>query len=110
MSRSRIPKKSPLKDHPVDPEACRRAADTFSAMGDPNRTMILAHLARGERCVSDLAAELGVSESAVSQHLRLLRTLRLVRPRRQGRHVYYSLDDQHVEILLEVCLEHAQGS
>lgn len=109
MSRARTKKKQTFKDLPVDPEACRRAADTFSAMGDPNRTMILAHLARGERCVSDLAAELGVSESAVSQHLRLLRTLRLVRRRRQGRHVFYSLDDHHVEILLEVCLEHALG-
>ena len=94
---------------PVDPELCRQAAETFSAMGDPSRAMILVYLARGEHCGSDLAGLLGISESAVSQHLRLLRTLRLVRPRRQGRHVYYSLDDHHVEILLSVCLEHVQG-
>ena len=105
-----IEKKKPMPvGAPVDPEVCRQAADTFSAMGDPNRTMILVHLSRGERCVSDLAAELGVSESAVSQHLRLLRNLRLVRPRRDGRHVYYSLDDHHVEILLSVCMEHVHG-
>ncbi len=97
------------KLEPVDPEHCRLAAATFSAMGDASRATILVHLSRGERCVSDLAAELGISESAVSQHLRLLRTLRLVRPRRQGRHVYYSLDDHHVEVLLDVCLEHVRG-
>lgn len=85
-------------------------ADTFSAMGDPSRTMILLHLARGERCVSDLAALVGISESAISQHLRLLRTLRLVRPRKEGRHVYYTLDDHHVQTLLGVCLEHVQGT
>lgn len=84
-------------------------AETFSAMGDPSRALILLHLRRGEHCVSDLAGLLGVSESAVSQHLRLLRTLRLVRPRRQGRNVFYRLDDQHVEQLLEVCLEHVTG-
>lgn len=84
-------------------------AEIFSAMGDPNRTMILMELARAERCVSDLATQLGVSESAVSQHLRLLRTLRLVRPRRQGRNVYYALDDEHVEALLKICLDHVRG-
>ena len=94
---------------PLDVEQCRQMADTFSAMGDSNRAMILLYLARGELCVSDLAARLGISESAVSQHLRLLRTLRLVRPRKEGRHVFYSLDDQHVEILLSVCMEHVQG-
>lgn len=99
----------PLKPDEIRPEDCRSMADTFSAMGDPNRAMILLHLAAGERCVSDLAGVLGISESAVSQHLRLLRTLRLVRPRKQGRHVFYALDDQHVKILLGVCLEHARG-
>ena len=105
----RAPKKSSPGQLTLDPELCRQAAETFSAMGDPSRVTILVHLAQGEHCVSDLAGRLGISESAVSQHLRLLRTLRLVRPRREGRHVYYSLDDHHVEILLSVCLEHAQG-
>jgi DNA-binding transcriptional ArsR family regulator len=90
-------------------ETCRHMAEIFSAMGDPNRTMILMEIARGERCVSDLATQLGISESAVSQHLRLLRTLRLVRPRRQGRNVYYALDDDHVQALLTICLEHVRG-
>ena len=99
----------PLEAASVSPDHCRSMADTFSAMGDPNRAMILLQLAAGERCVSDLAALLQISESAVSQHLRLLRTLRLVRPRKQGRHVFYALDDHHVKILLGVCLEHVRG-
>ena len=93
----------------IDSETRRRMAETFSAMGDPSRAAILLHLARDERCVSDLAELVGISESAVSQHLRLLRTLRLVRPRRAGRHVYYALDDSHVEQMLTVCLEHVLG-
>ncbi len=101
-------KRKKTKIEAVDPEVCRLAAATFSAMGDPSRATMLVHLSHGERCVSDLAAQLGISESAVSQHLRLLRTLRLVRPRREGRHVYYSLDDHHVQQLLDICLEHAQ--
>ena len=99
----------PRAGAPVDAEVCRQMADTFSAMGDPNRAMILLYLSRGEHCVSDLASLLGVTESAVSQHLRLLRALRLVRPRKQGRHVFYTLDDHHVEQLLGVCLEHVAG-
>ena len=93
---------------PIDGETCRHIADIFSAMGDPSRAMILLELSQGERCVSELANLLGISESAVSQHLRLLRTLRLVRPRREGRHVYYALDDHHVKTLLGVCLEHVR--
>jgi DNA-binding transcriptional ArsR family regulator len=93
----------------IDEETRRHIADTFSAMGDPSRAAILLHLARDEHCVSDLAAMLGITESAVSQHLRLLRALRLVRSRRQGRHVFYLLDDHHVKTLLNVCLEHVLG-
>jgi DNA-binding transcriptional ArsR family regulator len=92
----------------LDQETSRHMAATFSAMGDASRTQILLLIAGQERCVSDLAAELGISESAVSQHLRLLRSLRLVRPRRQGRNVFYALDDSHVEQMLRVCLEHVQ--
>ncbi len=88
---------------------CLVVAEVFAAMGDRNRVKILLQLLQGEQCVSDLASALGVSESAVSQHLRLLRTLRLVRFRKQGRYVHYALDDHHVKDLLAICLEHAQG-
>ena len=94
---------------PLTLEIGQQVAETFSAMGDPSRALILLNLSRQERCVSDLAALLGISESATSQHLRLLRALRLVRARRQGRNVYYSLDDHHVRQLLTVCMEHVVG-
>lgn len=98
------------REHPeASAEAQRRMAEIFAAMGDPSRLRILLQLQRGERCVSELAAKIGVSDSAVSQHLRLLRALRLVRSRKQGRRVFYALDDHHVESLLRVSLEHAEG-
>ena len=84
-------------------------AETFSALGDPNRVKILLSLATTELCVSDLSSVVGISESAVSQHLRVLRSLRWVKGRRAGRMVYYSLDDDHVRKLLELEIEHIQG-
>ena len=84
-------------------------AETFSALGDPNRVKILLSLATTDLCVSDLSSVVGISESAVSQHLRVLRSLRWVKGRREGRMVYYSLDDDHVRSLLELEIEHIQG-
>jgi ArsR family transcriptional regulator, lead/cadmium/zinc/bismuth-responsive transcriptional repressor len=81
-------------------------ADTFRALADPTRVSIALSLLRQELCTCDLAAITGVSESAVSQHLRVLRRLRLVKSRREGRLVFYSLDDLHIRILLTVCLHH----
>lgn len=88
----------------------RHLAETFSAMGDPTRLRLLFALAYEELCVCDLAALLGVSVSAVSHQLRLLRGLRLVKCRREGRLSYYSLDDQHVSTLLSLGLEHVGGA
>jgi len=84
-------------------------ADTFSALADSNRMKILFALSASELCVCDLAAVVGVSESAISQHLRVLRGVRWVKRRREGRMVYYSLDDSHVSELLGLELEHARG-
>lgn len=84
-------------------------ADTFSALADSNRMKILFALSASELCVCDLAAVVGVSESAISQHLRVLRGVRWVKRRREGRMVYYSLDDRHVSELLGLELEHARG-
>ncbi len=81
-------------------------ADTFRALADPTRVSIALSLLRQELCTCDLAAITGVTESAVSQHLRVLRRLRLVKSRREGRLVFYSLDDLHIRILLTVCLHH----
>jgi len=78
----------------------REVSETFRVLGDPTRVRILDALAAGELCVCDIAALVGISESAVSHQLRLLRGMRLVRPPRSGRLVYYALDDQHIIELL----------
>ena len=83
-------------------------AETFKVLGDVTRVRILDAIARSELCVHDIARLIGLSESAVSHQLRLLRGMRLVRPRRAGRLVYYTLDDQHIVRLFEQGLEHVQ--
>lgn len=83
-------------------------AATFRVLGDPTRVRILDALSAGELCVCDIAELVGISESAVSHQLRVLRGMRLVRPRRAGRLVYYSLDDQHIIELLRQALSHVE--
>jgi DNA-binding transcriptional ArsR family regulator len=83
-------------------------AETFRTLGDPTRVRLLSALSGGELCVCDLATLLGVSESAVSHQLRLLRSLRLVRARREGRMVFYRLDDDHIVRLLAQGREHIE--
>jgi DNA-binding transcriptional ArsR family regulator len=84
-----------------------RLAALFRLLGDPTRARILLALVEaGELCVCDLAAVVEVSETAVSHALRLLRTAGIVRSRRAGRMVHYRLDDVHVRLLLDVCVEH----
>ena len=78
----------------------------FAALGDPTRLRLLAVLQAGPLCTCDLAAVLGVTESAVSHQLRGLRALRLVASDRDGRVVYHRLDDDHVAALLDVAAEH----
>ncbi|MBU0494721.1 MAG: metalloregulator ArsR/SmtB family transcription factor [Chloroflexi bacterium] len=92
----------------VDGLTATHLAELFKALGDPTRVRILSALrgAAAELCVCDIAATLGMSQSAVSHQLRLLRTLRLVRHRKDGRMVYYALDDEHVERLLAEGLDH----
>jgi DNA-binding transcriptional ArsR family regulator len=94
----------------VQPGAVQGLADTFSALGDPTRVRILDALSHGELCVCDLAAVLSLSQSAVSHQLRLLRGLRLVKPRRDGRVVFYSLDDQHIIAIFKQTLQHVEES
>jgi ArsR family transcriptional regulator, lead/cadmium/zinc/bismuth-responsive transcriptional repressor len=85
-------------------------ADTFKVLGDATRVRILDALSRSELCVCDIARLVGLSESAVSHQLRLLRGMRVVRPRRAGRLVYYALDDRHIVGLFEQGLEHVEES
>jgi len=106
--------------HPDRVDAARRRllddaayvdlAETFRALGDSTRSKIVHALIEQSLCVCDLAQVVGVSEPAVSQHLRLLRSLRIVRGRRAGKMVYYALEDAHVRSLLAMALGHRDES
>jgi DNA-binding transcriptional ArsR family regulator len=83
-------------------------ADVFKLLGDPTRVRLVDALSHGERCVCDLATLVGLTESAVSHQLRLLRGARLVRVRRAGRQAFYSLDDHHVLGLVHDTRRHVE--
>ncbi len=87
---------------------CAGLAGIFKVLGDVTRVRILKALSIEELCVCDLAAVLDLTQSAVSHQLRLLRAARLVKYRKDGKVVYYSLDDDHVKTLFEQGLEHVQ--
>lgn len=86
-----------------------RVADIFKVLSDPTRIRIVFALSKADLCVCDLASLVGLSVSAVSHQLRLLRNLGLVKCRKEGRLVYYSLKDEHTRRLLRDVLEHLQG-
>lgn len=83
-------------------------AETFKVLGDTTRVRIIDALSSTELCVQDLAHLLGVTESAVSHQLRLLRSMRLVRTRRDGRQIFYALDDDHIVGLFQQGLHHVE--
>lgn len=91
---------------PLSAESAQALAETFRVLGDPTRIRLIAAMALTERCVGDLAAIVGMSESAVSHQLRMLRAARLVRTRRAGRQVFYTLDDEHILALFQQGLTH----
>lgn len=82
-------------------------AETFKVLGDPNRLRIVIAVSRAELCTLDIARALGMSESAVSHQLRLLKALRLVRQRKEGKLVLTALDDEHIEDLLRIAGRHS---
>lgn len=92
--------------HLVDTSTAVHLAETFKALSDPTRVRIVSLLAQDELCVCDVAAALDMSQSAVSHQLRTLRDLRLVRWRREGRQIFYTLDDEHVSDLFQRGLDH----
>ena len=96
----------PLSEEFLSSEKAQRMAEFFSFLGDANRLRILSVLAAKELCVSDLAASLEMSESAVSHQLRNLRVMRLVSYRKQGRNVFYRLHDNHILDLYQAVAEH----
>jgi ArsR family transcriptional regulator len=85
-----------------------RLAELFSALSDPTRLRIVSVLLDGEMNVGDIASHLAMTESAVSHQLRGLRHMRLVRGRKDGRQVYYALDDDHVAKLYSLGLDHVE--
>lgn len=92
----------------ITPPSVAALADTFKVLGDPTRVRILDALSKAELCVCDIAALLGLTESAVSHQLRVLRHVRLVRSRRDGRMVFYTLDDHHILSLFAQGLSHVE--
>jgi DNA-binding transcriptional ArsR family regulator len=92
----------------VSEDTAASLAETFRALGDPTRVRMLDALAQAELCVCELATVVGLSDSAVSHQLRLLRSLRIVRSRRRGRLVFYALDDHHVKALFAQALRHVE--
>ncbi len=81
-------------------------ADLFKAFGDTTRVEILSLLQAGELCVNDIAQEVELSQSAISHQLRILKQMHLIKSRRDGKNILYSLADDHVRLILETGLEH----
>ena len=95
-----------IKKKMLGNDTADRLSETFKALGDPTRIRIIYVLSKNRLCVCDLAAALGMSQSAVSHQLRVLRNLKLVRFEKRGKSVYYSLDDDHILSMFNKCLEH----
>lgn len=90
----------------VDGLTATHMAQIFQALSDPTRVRLISSLFSTELCVCDIAAILGMTQSAVSHQLRVLRDQRLVKARKEGRVVYYTLDDEHIKDLMNRTLEH----
>ena len=94
-----------MKDIP-DKETVERIADLFKAFADPTRVQILSNLVGQELCVTDIAEAVELSQSAVSHQLRILKQMYLIKYRREGKNILYSLADDHVLTILQMGLEH----
>jgi ArsR family transcriptional regulator len=94
---------SPLNEH-----SAAHVAELFRAFSDTSRVRIMSALVHGEKNVNSLAELIGISDSAVSHHLRGLRQMHLVTPRRDGKEVFYRVDDPHIVVLFQQGVEHVQ--
>jgi ArsR family transcriptional regulator len=92
----------------LEQETAEQVAALFKALSDPTRVRIIGLLARAELCVGDLARILEMTQPAISHQLRVLRNLRIVRGRKQGRHVHYTLMDEHIHDLFDQGLAHVR--
>jgi ArsR family transcriptional regulator len=95
-----------VKDHIPDEEILYDLSDLFKVFGDTTRIKILCALFQAEMCVCDIAALLNMTQSAISHQLRVLKQARLVKFRKEGKVVYYSLDDDHVKSIFDQGLNH----
>jgi Predicted transcriptional regulators len=95
-----------VRNELLDDEAASSMAELFKALGDPTRIRMIHALSLQELCVHDLTEALGMGQSAVSHQLRYLRNLRIVKRRKEGKMVYYSLDDTHIEQLFLLTRQH----
>jgi len=95
-----------VKSRMLDEASAIQLAEVFKALGDPTRVKLIGALLHQELCVHDLAALLEMGQSAVSHQLRYLRNLRMVKRRKSGKTVYYSLDDSHIEQIFTQTLQH----
>ena len=96
-----------LKNMPK-PELFKELANFFKIIGDVTRTKILFALDQNEMCVCDIANVLGMSKSSISHQLKTLKLSRIVKFRKEGKEVYYTLDDEHIKELFEVGIEHIE--
>ncbi|MCF6459466.1 transcriptional regulator [Clostridium sp. Cult3] len=97
-----------IKESIYDEETINRLAQTFKALADPTRLRIIYVLSKQPLCVCDIANLLDMTQSAISHHLRLLRNLRLVKFKKEGKMVIYSLDDDHVLQLFKQGMDHVR--
>ncbi len=90
------------------PELFDKIAEFFKIIGDPTRTKILFALDQNEMCVCDIANVLGMTKSSISHQLATLRKSGIVKCRREGKEIYYTLDDEHVKQVFEIGIEHIE--
>lgn len=95
-----------VRERMPDEDSLYEVAELFKVFGDSTRTRIIAALFEGELCVCDIAALLSMSISAVSHQLRILRQTKIVKSRRSGKEVFYSLDDEHIYKIYRMAIEH----
>ena len=87
-------------------EILEQIAELFKAFGDPTRVEILSQLQQGELCVNEIVEAVQISQSAISHQLRILKQMHLIKSRREGKNILYSLADDHVRTILQMGLEH----
>ena len=97
-----------VKENMPKSKSINNLTEFFKIMGDNTRIQILCALAQNEMCVCDLVSVVNVSRSAMSHQLRILRHAHLVKSRREGKNIFYSLDDDHVKSVIQTSLEHTE--